>query len=272
MSHLEREAALGPWLLPPDLEALHNEVIEFAIAFHIKANDQHAKQGQGPLSYKALERLHRTAIVTHRSVKSLCVAGWTPTTPTLLRTMLDLLVSMVAIAEDGPNSEFMGFRFLAHGLLEGIVDPDFTSEQKANNQLQVDVLKGSLSPSDVLRTDEMIASYEQKVPPYWYWPETSSPGNAIREKMPRLMYMWKTFCGSTHGSDIGAVVLADNPDYAGINPEENPLKTRVSTVMSSRFLLDISHARSQFEGVADGAEYLRIVRDFIKPQEAKNKK
>jgi|SRR5277367_1245927 len=268
----EELQALGPWLLPPDLDALHDEVIEFAVTFHTKADIQHAQHRHGPLSYKALQRMHRTAIATHRSVKSLCVAGWTPTTPTLLRTMLDLLVSIVALAEKLPDAEFMGFRFMAHGLIEGIVDPDSQPSHKAANALQMDVLKSFLLPIDLVRANATIASYQKKVPPFWYWPEISSPGNAIRDKMPRLLDLWKAFCGSTHGSDIGAVIFADDPDNLGINPEENPFKTRIATVTSSRLLLDISHARAQFEGVADEAEYKRIVGDFIKPQEAKTKK
>ena len=63
-------------------------------------------------------------------------------------------------------------------------------------------------------------------------------------------------------------MFSDFPDDAGIDPEENPRKTRSAIVSSSRLLLDISFARGQFEGVADLSEYTEIVRKYILPQQA----
>jgi hypothetical protein len=263
---------LGPWPLPQDIDQLHNVVIEFSVVFNTRAAKHHAQHGHGPLAYKALQRLNRTGITTHRSVRSLCEAGWTPTTPTLLRTMLDLLVSIFAVGNEPADAEFMGFRFMAHGLVEMMADPDFDSATKASNAKQVDFLKSLLSRADLVRANDTVASYQKKVPPYWYNPEISSPGTAIRQKMPVLLDSWKRFCGSTHGSDIGAVLFADDPDNLSIGPEENPRMTRLAIFTSSRLLLDISHIRAHSEGVADDAEYKRIVDDFIKPQEAKMNK
>jgi hypothetical protein len=87
--------------------------------------------------------------------------------------------------------------------------------------------------------------------------------------MNRIWILWHNFCGTSHGADIGSVLFSDNPDSTGINPEENPRRTRSAIVISSRFLLDISYARAQCENVADEDEYKRFVRDYIKPQEGK---
>jgi hypothetical protein len=186
--------------------------------------------------------------------------------------MLDLLVSIFAVGNEPADAEFMGFRFMAHGFVEMMVDPDFDSATQASNARQVDFLKSLLSPADLVRANDTIASYQKKVPPYWYNPQISSPGTAIRQKIPVLLDSWKRFCGSTHGSDIGAVLFADDPDNLSIGPEENPRMTRLAIFTSSRLLLDISHIRAHSEGVADDAEYKRIVYDFIKPQEAKMNK
>lgn len=262
--------ALGPWLLPTDLEELHDAVIEFALAVNGRVDAQFEKDmSKGPLGYKALQRLHRTAIVTHRSVKSLCVAGWTATTPVVMRTLVDILVSVFAIGRNPQDAEFMGFRFMAHGLIEGMCDPDAEPAQQQRDAVLVDVLKSNLAGPDIKRADELIFSYKQKIPPFWYWPEIPNPGTTIKQNMNRLWVLWHHFCGSSHGADIGSVLFADNPDSAGINPEENPRKTRMSTIISSRFLLDISHARAQSEGVPDEDEYKRIVKVYIKPQEGR---
>jgi len=63
-------------------------------------------------------------------------------------------------------------------------------------------------------------------------------------------------------------MFSDFPDDAGVDPEENPRKTRSAIVSSSRLLLDISFARGQFEGVADLREYTEIVRTYVSPQQA----
>ena len=261
---------VGPWLLPADLEGLHDVVIEFALAVNGRVDTKFEKDvSKGPLAYKALQRLHRTAIVTHRSLKSLCVAGWTATTPVVMRTLVDILVSVFAIGRNPQDAEFMGFRFMAYGLLEGMYDPDAEPAQQQRDSVLVDLLKSNLSGPDIMRADELILAYKQKIPSFWYWPEIPNPGTAIKQNMNRMWVLWHHFCGSSHGADIGSVLFTDNPDSVGINPEENPRKTRMATVISSRFLLDISHARAQSEGVADEDEYKRIVNVYVKPQEGR---
>jgi hypothetical protein len=267
------EEPLGPWPLPSDINDLHNEVVTFAINTAVKAAKNYANGGSSPLASQALQRIHRTSITTHRAVRSLCESGWTPVTPVLLRTLLDLTVSVLAIGLKPADVEVMGFRYMTHELIEKMVDPDTEPLHQAGNALQISFLKSCLSPTDDIRARATIVSYyDIKVPPYWYHPEIPNPGSAIRQRMPHLFDLWKAFCGSTHGSDIGSIIFADNPDNAGIGPEKHPFKTRIATVASSRLLLNLTHGRAQCEGVSDDAEYKRIVNDFIKPQEGKIKK
>lgn len=263
---------LGPWLLPTDLNDLHNEVINFAVNTALKAAKNYAQGGSSPLASKALQRIHRTTIATHRSIRSLCESGWTPVTPVLLRTMLDLTVSVIAVGKEPADAELMGFRYMAHGMIEGMVDKDAQPEHQAGNALQIAILKDCLSPRDESRARATIAAYEVKVPPYWYHPEVPNPGSAIFQRMPHLFDLWKLFCGSTHGSDIGSVIFADEPDNVGIGPEEHPFKTRIAIVASSRLLLNLSHGRAQCEGVSDDAEYLRHRTRLDKAAGRKNKK
>jgi hypothetical protein len=80
--------------------------------------------------------------------------------------------------------------------------------------------------------------------------------------------MYRQFSGSTHGGFIGTALFDDSPDMADINPQEYPRRGR-SAVVASRILLDISYLRGQFEGVADEAEYRKILTDQILPQKMK---
>jgi hypothetical protein len=88
----------GPWTLPEDLATIHNVIIQYGVHIQETSAARHEKTGNGPLSHMALSHLHRIAIVNHRATRSLCEAGWTPTTPTMIRTLLDVLVSTYAVA------------------------------------------------------------------------------------------------------------------------------------------------------------------------------
>ena len=64
---------LGPWPLPADLEALHDAVIEFALGVNGRVDAQFEKEAsRGPLAYKALQRLHRTAMLFEDSPFGSC--------------------------------------------------------------------------------------------------------------------------------------------------------------------------------------------------------
>jgi hypothetical protein len=261
------ERAEGPWTLPNDLAILHNVIIHYGVCVHAAATAKFEKIANGPLSHLALASLHRAAIVNHRAVRALCETGWTPTTPTMIRPLLDILVSTYVVASQPENSEYMGFKYLGHSFIEVIVDPDSNVEQVKNDTGELDKLIHQLPAADVKRAEDLITAYKKKVPPYWYWPEIHNPSTAIKQKMPRVWDLWHAFCGSTHGSHIGSLLFSDVPDDPGIDPQEHPRRTRSAIVASSRLLLDISFARGQFEGVVDETEYKHIARSYILPQQ-----
>src|SRR5580704_14049869 len=101
------------WQLPSDLQQLRDVVLTYAVTVNIAATDKQNKTSEGPISYMALRTLHRIAIVNHRSISSLCESGWTPTTPTLIRTLLDVLASTYAIVSNYEDAEYMSGKFLA---------------------------------------------------------------------------------------------------------------------------------------------------------------
>ena len=69
-------------------------------------------------------------------------------TGVLLRTMLDLTVSVIAVGKEPADAEFMGFRYMGHGMIEGMLDDDAAPELRAHNAWQVLILKSNLSPKD----------------------------------------------------------------------------------------------------------------------------
>jgi hypothetical protein len=257
----------GYWPIPKDLDTLHDVIIEYAVRIQAVAATKQEKTAEGPISHSALFTLHRTGIVTHRSIRSLCEIGWTQVSPILIRTLLDVLASCYAIVSKSEDAEYMAFKFMCPDLIRAIKDPDTSDELRKHDQEQLDKMRQQLKGEDLKRVDDFIANF--KPLPYWFCPEFLSPGRIFKDVIPGLCYMYRQFCGSTHGSLIGSVLFSDSPDASSIDPQENPARTRDAIVASSRLLLDISFARGQFDGIADLAEDKEIVKTYILPQKGK---
>jgi hypothetical protein len=255
------------WPIPKDLATLHDVIIGYAVRIQGIAAEKQEKTSEGPISHSALFSLHRVGIVTHRSIRSLCETGWTPVSPILIRTLLDMLASCYAIVSKYEDAELMAFKFMCSDLIQAIRDPDTSDELRKHTQEQLDKMRQQLKGEDIKRVDEFIADF--KPLPYWFCPQFLSPGRIFKDLIPRYFDMYRQFSGSTHGSFIGSVLFSDSPDAPSINPQENTTRTRNAIVASSRLLLDISFARGQFDGVADLAEYKGIVKTYILPQRDK---
>jgi uncharacterized protein DUF5677 len=257
----------GYWQLPEDLETLHDEVIGHAVEIHHMATEKFKETSAGPLSQAALFALHWRAIVIHRSVRTLCQTGWTPTTPILIRTLLDIIASSYAVAAKPENAEYMGFKFLGSYLAQSLADADTSDSLREINRTQLEALRQGLRGEDIARADQFVKEYVPQ--PYWFRPEFHSPGAILKTAKNDLFFIYRQFSGSAHGGFLGSSLFDDSPDMADINPQEHPRRTRAAVVASSRILLDISYLRAQFEGVADEKRYKQILRDRVLPQKEK---
>ena len=253
----------GPWPISDDLVQLHNAAWTYAVNIQAGSAAKQEKTAEGPLAHSALASLHRTAIVLHCSVRSLCEAGWTQVTPILIRTLLDVIVNVYAIAIKQEDSEYMAFKFLCSDFVKLVQDTDTAEEVRKHDQEQLDRMRRVLKGADVKRVDDFIANF--KPVPYWFRPEFSSPGTIFREKIPRLFDMYRQFSGSTHASLIGSLLFSDTPDAPSINPAQNPIRTASAIVSSSRLLIDISWGRAEFDGFADTEEYKFLVKTLVLP-------
>lgn len=258
----------GFWPIADDLAMLHDVIIGYAVRIQTAAAAKQEKTAEGPVSHAALFTLHRVAIVMHRSIRSLCETGWTQVTPTLIRTLMDLLASSYVIVSKFEDSEYMAFKFMCSYLIQTIGDPDTSDELRKHDREQLDKMRQQLKGPDVKRVDDFIAKFKPQ--PYWFCPEFSNPGKILKDAIPRLFDMYRQFSGTVHGSLIGSVLFSDSPDTPSINPQENPVRTRSAIVASSRLLLDVSWARGTFDGIANKDAYKEIVKTYILPQKDKS--
>ena len=206
----------GFWPIADDLAKLHNVIIGYGVHIRAAAAAKQERTAEGPISHAALFTLHRIAIVTHRSIRSLCETGWTQVTPTLIRTLLDVLASCYAIVSKHEDSEYMAFKFMCSYLIQAIGDPDTSDELRKHDQEQLDKMREQLKGPDIKRVDDFIAKFKPQ--PYWFCPEFSSPGRIFKDAIPRHFEMYRQFSGAVHGSLIGSVLFSDSPDAPSINP------------------------------------------------------
>lgn len=255
------------WPLPSDLERLHDAAIDYAVEINSSAATNRENSLDHPLSHGALFSLHWRAIVIHRAIRVLCVTGWTPVVPILIRTLLDIAASCYAIVATPENSEFMGFKYTASFLIQALKDGDLPPETLKNDQEQLDKLRDQAKGTDVVRVEQFIKEYKPQR--FWYRPEYDGPSAILKTASTDLLYVYKIFSGAVHGGFLGSVVFDDTPDMADINAHDHPRRSRNAIVISSRLLLEISYLRDKFEGTSLENRYKQIMKELYMPQKEK---
>jgi hypothetical protein len=255
------------WPLPDDLDKLHEAVIQYAVDVNSRAASQHETTPRSPLAHGGLFTLQWRAIVIHRAIRVLCVTGWTPAVPVLVRTLLDIVASCLAIVMKPEDTEYMGFKFMGSYLIQAIKDPDTPEAVRKFDEEQLEKLRGQLHGNDLVRGDRLIREYRPQ--PYWYRPECDSPGPILKNASTEFVWIYRTFSGAVHGGFLGSALFDEIPDKADINPHPHPRRTRVAIIMSYRILLEISYLRDQFEGTKLDETYKKIMKELYLPQKDK---
>src|SRR5580704_10104655 len=232
-----------PWLISRELHVLHESVIEYAVDVHRRAT--HLQQKRAHVSYRALAILHMRAVTIHRSVLVLCELGWTPVTSILIRTLLDLYANVIAILLEPENTEFMGFRYLAHPHLTRLHDTTVPKAERERIRVNMDAAAVQLPEPDIARAKELLSSYPRRS--YWYSPEFESPNAVLSNTKGEMTFIYRLLSGSVHGGTVGLGFLDDNPDEFDINARNHPRRSPLAIALSSRLLLETTFLRDSGE-------------------------
>ncbi len=189
----------------PKTSNLTRRYLEYGVEIHHAAAAKFQKKPEFPLSYGALFSLHWRSVVIHRSVRTLCEAGWTPITPILIRTLLDIIASAYAVVAKPEDAEYMGFKFMGSYLIQSVKDPDTSGALRAENTEQLGRLRQQLRGADVGRSEELIKNYAPQT--YWYRPEYYSPSAILKMSKNDLQFMYRQFSGSAHGGFLGSALF-----------------------------------------------------------------
>jgi hypothetical protein len=239
--------------------ALHDSVIVYASAV------QNAVAGSGgckSLSSEALNALAYAAALTHRSIRTLCEEGWTPVTPILNRTLLDIVANSYAIVSQGKAADYMGFKYMSDFLRKFLIDKTISTAMQLDAEYELARLINALPKADIDKANVLVNESKPKV--YFFQPEFAST-KAIMETSSHNIYdLFQVFSGVTHGGLTGKLLFDDDPSVEDIDPRDHPKNTRRAIVASSRLLAEVCYIRDHWEtmGVHDG-HYQSIVADII---------
>jgi len=234
--------------LPADLAGIHDDVIQFASAIQ---NTIVAHGGCKTMASEALNILNYNAILGHRGVRSLCEEGWTPLTPILNRTLLDVFANCVAVLNVPANADYMGFKYISEFHRKWLTDPGITDPERTAVNAELDMFVGRLPAADQVRAREVIREGPKA---YWFQPEYKTPADLLRLSPHNIYAVYKLFSGPTHGGLGTKLLFNDDPHAENIDPREHPKNTPRAITASSRLLLEVCYVRDQWDNHGVGKD------------------
>ena len=148
----------------------HDPVIRLSVKLQERST---AKYDRAPndLVRDALFVLTHDALCVHRAIGSVVDGGWSGPGAALLRALIDLNVSTLAIVNSG-NPGMAAFRYMYSGFRRHARDPSFTAEQRKSIFSQIRKRIGMLPPE--LKA-EALSVVRERDRAYWFSEEFQSP-------------------------------------------------------------------------------------------------
>jgi hypothetical protein len=221
----------------------HNPAIELATAAHEQSIVRFRGQ-PNDIRRDAFFVLSHDAIVVHRAIGSLADAGWSGPGGALLRTLMDMNVSALALAQSAEPS-LAAFRFLYSGFRRHWrsqhLDRAARQHMFAQIRQRLDLL-----PAD--QRAEAMRAVKDRDRPYWFAPEWPKPSALIDQfGSAELVWVYQQLSAAAHGTFLGSRLYRENPDDMGINPEPRGPRALTLDFSSCRFLVEVVRIRNGVE-------------------------
>lgn len=244
-----------------NVRKFHKKVIIFTSFTQEISNNKHADSKPNKFSRGIFFKLHAYAVVLHRSILSLCDNGWAQTTPVLLRSIMDVFISLLVIAEK--DSEYRAFKYFYFFQMQAKEDKNISENEKTrfNNELN-----DGLDKLDFI-TQKRIKQFikQKKFAGYWFSPEYKNPTHVLKQltiQKSDLVFMYRTYSAAAHGGHVGTGIHLDQPDRIDITQCSNPRKAKLAVIGSCRYLLTICLLRNEFENLGLNKIYSELLKEF----------
>ena len=233
----------------------HDPVIQLALAVQQRSRTKFAN-APNDLVRDALFALTHDAICVHRAIGTLVDAGWSGPGAALLRALIDLNVSTLAVV-NSEKPRMAAFRYLYSGLRRCSRNASFSSAQRrpvfAQIRKRIETLPAELK-------GEALAVIRERDRPYWFSEEFRSPTDVLEKfGAPGMVWAYLQVSAAAHGSMMGLRLFRDEPDRIDINPQPVGAKAIALDLSSCRFLTSLLELRDACEKLGMAAEIRAIV-------------
>jgi hypothetical protein len=240
-----------------DVIDFHKKVLLFAIFVNKEISKIRKESEQHPMASAILHKITADAVALHQSVLTLCSGGWAFAVPLLLRTLLDILASVLVIVNAKDDVEYMAFRCSHFYLKAGITDITTSNELRLSHKAQI--ASGIKSLPTNLQDKAKNYIYQDKMRGYWYSPEYSNAKKIFNKYDDAVMKgLYDYLSGASHGGLLGLSLFKDSPDDIHPNPRADKRSQNGALLSSSRLILDISGYRGKFESSGTDQIYLDL--------------
>jgi hypothetical protein len=235
--------------LPADLAAIHDDAIAYASTVQ---NCVAAQGGCQSLSSEALNVLAFSAILYHRSVRTLCEEGWAPTAPVINRTLLDILANCVAVTNQPGIANYMSFKYMSHFHRTWLTDPQITAPEQTEVNAVLNMMANRLEAADQIKAQQLRAHPKPAI--YWFRPEYNSVEAIMKLCAVPIYQLYRIYSGPTHGGFAGKFMFDDDPHQEDIEPRAHPKNVSRAVVASTRLLIELCRVRDHWDNGGAGEE------------------
>lgn len=233
----------------------HLPGIELAVELQ-KRSKEKFDAAPNDLVRDALFVLTHDGTCVHQAVGCLADAGWPGPGAALLRTLMDINISGLAIANSA-LPPMAAFRYFYSGFRRYARDQSFSAPVRRHMFHQIRQRIGRL-PADLHA--QALQVIKEKDRPYWYGEEFPSPSALIeRFGRPDSRWLYAQLSGAAHGSFMSLRLFREHPDRIDINAESPGLKALSVDLISCQLLAELLYLRDAVEELG----MARTITEFI---------
>lgn len=236
----------------------HGAVLDLAVELNGVANRLHDGR-PNDIVHDAMFVISHDAICVHRAIGRLAASGWPAPGSVLVRTLLDLAVSGIALNRSRDRTA-AAFRFMYSGLRDMSRNLDFPQAARRHAFSQ---LRERLRMIKAEKKPEILRAIRDRSRPYWFAPEWKSPAHVLEDEAhPDLAKLYRVYSAVAHGGYLGMRFFREDPDKLSINPEKVGPRAASLDMTSSRVLLAILGLWTTMEGLGLESKVRALTREI----------
>lgn len=230
-------------------EIYPKDIHEFCVFIADEYQKKSAKVNQSKewddIVRSALVSITHETVILHRGLGDLCFEGWSGAAAPIFRTMLDLMVSLLAIGHSS-CPQIAAFRYFHAGYRRE------TRRTEKSREWRADARRFLMARISMLQEEFQSAAKDvlnEKDGAYWFQPEFKNPTEIVeRFGNDQFQWLYRTFSAAAHGGFFGLRYFRDAPFELSINPRL-PMGSAAAKLIlhSSRLLVDVIMARDGYE-------------------------